>query len=784
MRAHPAGGHYTFVMSLPDVRLGSPWGSDGTLQQKSEELPEGLAALDKAPLGAPASSAVLASFKAPIGARGRDKILAWIRANGGVAFNEGSRQHVVVRGRSTDLTPGDALLEFILTEALGMSSVHREAKDALLFLRAWILENSPSVVRASFSLAVEDRIYIPTTSGLLQITPDSLAIVPPIDNQDKVWLTHPRDQPFNVRPDFTIADARNGLLALEELIVRQQSVKQPSLAWFVALNGLLAPFLRQKLGARFIALNVGPSQSGKTTGAQLLLDALGLGSVTGHASTAGLHAEETGLLVLDNLETDDWRPELIQFALHAATGAERLRSTKHGKPIYSQNSALLVITSIEGVPRIELRNRTASIEYARPTHYFSRRDATDAVISARPGLHTAIVWTLQAFLRRPPVRHRRKALANFSEHYSTLVTLLSTIGELLGRPPSWADAIASSWDDLIFSSEAEERTSDELEVQLLAATRRLGNAINYRYRDTPGRLFITTATQLASVLGTERGPAAVGRRLRGAEFKEIRVLCAEDVDNVPELRRSSSVRRLGIFVPTTTSSGPPLPPVLRQVDPAQHIHLPGETIGHFVWDYRSPAVDPDILKTIKTEIGSDSHLSDRSAILLEELCTAVQRLAPAYWTDAVFCPIPNSRGRQTHLLTVLSSLGIGHAMPLLCLSEQMIPRSKCIPPDELGSIFFIHAMQELPFEPRHIVIVDDVLSTGAHFAAARQALRKRFPAATITGFFIFRNAASSARPSVLRAIEGPGLANAAMRTSASAAAIRGSSESFGLEVKN
>jgi predicted amidophosphoribosyltransferase len=42
--------------------------------------------------------------------------------------------------------------------------------------------------------------------------------------------------------------------------------------------------------------------------------------------------------------------------------------------------------------------------------------------------------------------------------------------------------------------------------------------------------------------------------------------------------------------------------------------------------------------------------------------------------------------------------------------------------------------------PNIIALFDDVLTTGAHFVAARNVLRSRFPQAQIIGFFIARRA--------------------------------------------
>jgi predicted amidophosphoribosyltransferase len=43
-------------------------------------------------------------------------------------------------------------------------------------------------------------------------------------------------------------------------------------------------------------------------------------------------------------------------------------------------------------------------------------------------------------------------------------------------------------------------------------------------------------------------------------------------------------------------------------------------------------------------------------------------------------------------------------------------------------------------EPTRIALFDDVLTTGAHFVAAKKVLRARFPNAKVHGFFLARRA--------------------------------------------
>ena len=58
-------------------------------------------------------------------------------------------------------------------------------------------------------------------------------------------------------------------------------------------------------------------------------------------------------------------------------------------------------------------------------------------------------------------------------------------------------------------------------------------------------------------------------------------------------------------------------------------------------------------------------------------------------------------------------------------------------PPEIAAGYRINEALTIP-EPASIAIVDDVLTTGAHFRAACSALTARFPAVWIVGLFIAR----------------------------------------------
>ena len=58
-------------------------------------------------------------------------------------------------------------------------------------------------------------------------------------------------------------------------------------------------------------------------------------------------------------------------------------------------------------------------------------------------------------------------------------------------------------------------------------------------------------------------------------------------------------------------------------------------------------------------------------------------------------------------------------------------------PQEIAGRYRIDENRSTP-EPSRILMVDDVLTTGAHFAAAKSVLSNRFPQAAVVGLFVAR----------------------------------------------
>ena len=126
---------------------------------------------------------------------------------------------------------------------------------------------------------------------------------------------------------------------------------------------------------------------------------------------------------------------------------------------------------------------------------------------------------------------------------------------------------------------------------------------------------------------------------------------------------------------------------------------------------------------------------------------ALEPLNAGTVAEMTFVPMPPSKAKSDPLydprLTTMLRLV---RTPPLDVRELIVQTQSTIPahlsedrpsPEGIESIYAIDEDRTMP-EPSHIGIVDDVLTTGAHFRAAQRILSKRFPCARVTGLFITR----------------------------------------------
>ena len=123
-------------------------------------------------------------------------------------------------------------------------------------------------------------------------------------------------------------------------------------------------------------------------------------------------------------------------------------------------------------------------------------------------------------------------------------------------------------------------------------------------------------------------------------------------------------------------------------------------------------------------------------------------LNPEALERMTFVPIPPSKARDDPLYDdrLTRMLGAIRAEPQLDVRELIVQRVSTdavhhadvrLRPDEIEALYRIDEALTEPV-PQFIAVVDDILTTGAHFRASKSVLSARFPAAVVVGLFIAR----------------------------------------------
>ena len=147
-------------------------------------------------------------------------------------------------------------------------------------------------------------------------------------------------------------------------------------------------------------------------------------------------------------------------------------------------------------------------------------------------------------------------------------------------------------------------------------------------------------------------------------------------------------------------------------------------------------------------------MSERNKLGWHYKASAIRRIAKAFTqafdgrnpSDWTFVPVPPSkmRGDPEHDDRVTQMLC--QVQPrqdireLICQTESAQPSHLGGPrlhPNELAKLYKINEPLSDPV-PAGIFVVDDILTTGAHFKAAQIVLQNRFPSSRIAGLFVAR----------------------------------------------
>ena len=460
----------------------------------------------------------------------------------------------------------------LFMEGLRLTTDSSAARKAIQRLRVMAEDKARAVVYKRFSGASEahQRVYVPIgAQELLRISADAITRSQNGTNAEGLFVEHPYDNPLTYKPDHTAY----GLERFEKLCVDTQACAIPEMRWFVACNEGLFSYVRDLFRARFITLHIGKSQSGKTTGARRFSLLHGLGDVKGDFTPAAYaNLGDIGFLVMDNKEQVNLTQDLIDLLLFYSTGAERGRSTSEGRMRpRQQDRPVVVVTSIEGVPKEELKNRCVYVEYAVPTMKTDCEPIEAAIQAERDVIGSALLRVVQEYLRIRflPVELPECPIPGFQAHFGALCRLLIAFGKVAEKPDRWALDIIDVWCEHVRPASREGDDSDALETLIDSFLDRVfdshsgtpeGRVKHFplEWRGQRGVLYRMTASTLLMGLAAQNGglrvplpqdEAALGRRLRSTTFRAFEFLDERFVSEVPQLRRQAASRYIGFFVP-------------------------------------------------------------------------------------------------------------------------------------------------------------------------------------------------------------------------------------------
>ena len=209
---------------------------------------------------------------------------------------------------------------------------------------------------------------------------------------------------------------------------------------------------------------------------------------------------------------------------------------------------------------------------------------------------------------------------------------------------------------------------------------------------------------------------------------------------------------------TTMTSASTFPKRLTKVDDltrADHYHLAGDDDCYFLGEYSARkgfAFSPSNALILNFKKKMDRRGRPEWVYKAKAIQNAAEAFRAAFKNDIrkrfTFVPVPPSKARSDplyddRLLRMLAQIWPNEEadireIVLQPLSTDAVHDQEQRPtPSEIEARYVVDR-QTLTPAPSLIAVVDDVLTTGAHFVAVRNKLRQVFPDARIVGIFIAR----------------------------------------------
>ncbi len=310
----------------------------------------------------------------------------------------------------------------------------------------------------------KDVIYINLNSPnnvILKISREKIDEIPNGLNPEGVLLKSSKKiLPLNYMPDISI---REGLELMNELIFKNLTCDKAQRYLIVCwtISAFLLDFAPYMALMKFS----GATSSGKTTAAKLLSILIYGKDYLGDPSTAAAYsvASQNPLLVIDNLESDDFTKSILKFLLLSATkgGKEKRTTGTESETTQEQPKSLVLITAIEPFAKAELINRTYDIEFSfkHKSDNFVEDETIRALLKARNQILSSILKFIQKDVlpnldkRKDYISVLKKEYKNHSKNRTDeyLVTLMLMLEKLLKYIPVYTE------EDLLYGIELGEK---------------------------------------------------------------------------------------------------------------------------------------------------------------------------------------------------------------------------------------------------------------------------------------------------------------------------------------
>ena len=192
-----------------------------------------------------------------------------------------------------------------------------------------------------------------------------------------------------------------------------------------------------------------------------------------------------------------------------------------------------------------------------------------------------------------------------------------------------------------------------------------------------------------------------------------------------------------------------------------HFHLRESDVCYYIGEYTSHedyaySRTNQLIHNLKKSMDRRGRSEWRyKARAIEEAARAFQSAIPDELLDQLtFVPIPPSKSkahslyddritRMLHLVRPQASLDLRELIIQAESTEAAHAIDSRPSPETIEANYRLDTSLIEP-KPKALVLVDDILTTGAHFRAAKTVLERRFPSMPIMGMFIARRVFSTA----------------------------------------